>query len=207
MPDYSRFDHIIDSSDEEEAAAPALPPRPPPNVLEDLEDYFRRLDERSADAAMAASANDDGDAGVPHLSDEDLAELDTAAYVAGDGLPDCSICLAEFEAGENLVRLPCAARHAFHPACAASWLSRSVQCPMCRVDVRSIVRALRAPAPPSPRQLGRTRDGGVILRYEPTPPPDMPRPDYIPADQRRQAGYVEIEYPEHGVARVWRMPR
>ena len=120
MPDYSRFDHIVDSSDEEEAA-PAAPPRPPPNVLEDLEDYFRRLDERSADAAMAASANDDGDAGVPHLSDEDLAELGTAAYVAGDGLPDCSICLAEFEAGENLVRLPCAARHAFHPACAASW--------------------------------------------------------------------------------------
>ena len=54
---------------------------------------------------------------------------------------------------------------------------------------------------------GRTRDGGVILRYEPTPPPDMPRPDYIPADQRHQAGYVEIEYPEHGVARVWRVPR
>ena len=115
MPDYSRFDHIVDSSDEEEAAAPAAPPRPPPNVLEDLEDYFRRLDERSADAAMTASANDDGDAGVPHLSDEDLAELDTATYVAGDGLPDCSICLAEFEACENLVRLPCAARHAFHP--------------------------------------------------------------------------------------------
>ena len=46
-----------------------------------------------------------------------------------------------------------------------------------------------------------------VPRYEPTPPPDMPRPDYIPDDQRHQAGYVEIEYPEHGVARVWRVPR
>ena len=76
------------------------------------------------------------------------------------------------------------------------------------VPSRRAEHRARAPrAPPSPRQLGRTRDGGVILRYEPTPPPDMPRPDYIPADQRHQAGYVEIEYPEHGVARVWRVPR
>ena len=56
MPDYSRFDHIVDSSDEEEAAAPALPPRPPPNVLEDLEDYFRRLDERRSRSEPADAA-------------------------------------------------------------------------------------------------------------------------------------------------------
>ena len=43
--DYSRFDHIGSSSSDDDDAP--LPPRqPPPAVRDDLEDYFRRLDER-----------------------------------------------------------------------------------------------------------------------------------------------------------------
>ena len=120
------------------------------------------------------------------------------------------MCLADFEPGETLVELPCAARHLFHPHCAHAALSRSVHCPLCRVDVRP---ALVAPtptapvAPPSPRQLGFTRDGGTIMRYDPNPHEDCPRPSYIPEELRSVASIVEIQYPDHGVARVWRVPR
>jgi hypothetical protein len=47
--DYSRFDGIGDSSDEESVREPLSYPAQegaPSNVLDDLEDYFRRLDER-----------------------------------------------------------------------------------------------------------------------------------------------------------------
>ena len=57
------------------------------------------------------------------------------------------MCLADFEPGETLVELPCAARHLFHPHCAHAALSRSVHCPLCRVDVRP---ALVAPTPTAP---------------------------------------------------------
>ena len=61
--------------------------------------------------------------------------------------------------------------------------------------------------PVTPRQLGYTRDGGVILKYEPHPPSELARPSYIPESLRDQASYVEISYPQQGVARVWRVPR
>ena len=134
----------------------------------------------------------------------------TPALTLASSYTECSVCLADFEPGETLVELPCAARHLFHPHCAHAALSRSVHCPLCRVDVRP---ALVAPtptapvAPPSPRQLGFTRDGGVIMRYEPHPAADVPRPAYIPRELHAQAGCVEIMYPEAGLARVWRVPR
>ncbi len=46
-------------------------------------------------------------------SDGPCADGDSAA--AGPGM--CSICLAQFEAGESLVLLPCDERHAFHEDC------------------------------------------------------------------------------------------
>jgi hypothetical protein len=59
----------------------------------------------------------------------------------------------------------------------------------------------------TPRQLGYTRDGGVIRRYEPSPDPSIPRPSYVPLHLHDVASFVEIEYPDSGVARVWRVPR
>lgn len=35
---------------------------------------------------------------------------------------------------QEVVQLPCAARHTFHEDCARGWLSRNVTCPLCRVD-------------------------------------------------------------------------
>jgi len=89
-------------------------------------------------------------------------------------------------------------------------LAGSVLCPLCRVDVKEVITAARGvdePMPLSPRQLGYTRDGGSILRYQPHPPADLPRPSYIPEAMHHMAEFVEIQYPEHGVARIWRVPR
>lgn len=223
MVDYSRFDGIGDSDDDSpapsRAPAPAAP-RPPPNVMDDLEDYFRRMDERRAAAeSEQAEAESVAPASVERFSEDELAALKKVQFAAGSSssYSDCSICLADFEPGEEVVELPCAAKHLFHAECAKAALSRSIFCPLCRVDVRKPIAAAAAAAheaaggtpdaPLSPRSLGFTRDGGVILRYEPNPAPDVPRPSYIPRALHSQAGCVEIAYPEAGVARVWRVPR
>ncbi|KAG8464254.1 hypothetical protein KFE25_003317 [Diacronema lutheri] len=197
--DYSRFDHIgsDDSGDEQERPARGPPPVP---VLEDLEDYFRRLDERTATAAGA------GPVSVDRCSDDELARLSVVPFVRGAALfpyVDCAVCLADFCDDEHVVRLPCAAGHCFHVRCAREMLARSTLCPLCRVDVR---RLLAPPErPPTRRAFGFTRDGGVIKRYEPSPPLEIARPSYIPEADRARAGYVEIEYPSQGVARIWRV--
>lgn len=222
MVDYSRFNGIGDSDDDSpaptRAPAPAAP-RPPPNVMDDLEDYFRRMDERRAAAeSEQAEAESVAPASVERFSDTELTALKTVQFAAGrSSYQDCSICLADFETGEEVVELPCAAKHLFHTECARAALSRSIYCPLCRVDVRTPVAAAfiaardaagaTPDAPLSPRSLGFTRDGGVILRYEPNPAPEVPRPSYIPRALASDAGFVEIAYPETGVARVWRVPR
>jgi hypothetical protein len=210
--DYSRWDHVgeSDESDEEreaeerEAGTPPPAARaPPPAVLEDLEDYFRRLDERMATGVASAEA-----VSVDRCSEEELRMLRVVPFVRGTALfpySDCAICLADFTDDEHVARLPCAAGHCFHVSCARQMLSRSTLCPLCRVDVRQLLAPPERP--PTRRAFGFTRDGGVIKRYEPNPPQNMPRPAYIPEGDRARAGYVEIEYPSQGVARIWRVER
>jgi len=54
--DYSRFDHIGSSSSSDDDDAPLPPRHPPPAVRDDLEDYFRRLDERRSRSEPADAA-------------------------------------------------------------------------------------------------------------------------------------------------------
>ncbi|CAE7324585.1 RNF43 [Symbiodinium sp. CCMP2456] len=42
--------------------------------------------------------------------------------------PTCVICIAEFEPGETLSRLPCG--HAFHRECVGEWLHQHAKCPL-----------------------------------------------------------------------------
>jgi hypothetical protein len=223
MVDYSRWDNVGDSSDEEPEApasplpmaprslSPRSPPQPPSDVLDDLEDYFVRLDTRRAEQQADAEA-----VSVARFTEDEIARLPQASGSAR--YSECAICMEDFGAAEAVVVLPCAAGHCFHPGCARSCLTRSTQCPLCRVDLRPImgpppsrdgdgVDEEGVRAPPSPRELGFTRDGGTILRFEPHPAPEIPRPSYIPSDLHQSASLVEIEYPEQGVARVWRVPR
>ncbi|RCV12136.1 hypothetical protein SETIT_2G245100v2 [Setaria italica] len=54
-----------------------------------------------------------------------------AAAAAGD---DCSVCLAGFEAGAVVNRLPCG--HVFHRGCLETWLRyERATCPLCRARV------------------------------------------------------------------------
>jgi hypothetical protein len=41
----------------------------------------------------------------------------------------CSICICEYENGEEVLTLPC--KHKFHDACIKQWLQQSVKCPLC----------------------------------------------------------------------------
>jgi len=47
---------------------------------------------------------------------------------------DCSICLTEVSAGENVRRLP-RCGHVFHRSCIDLWLVRQADCPLCKQDV------------------------------------------------------------------------
>eukprot|EP00962_Isochrysis_galbana_P016848 scaffold4839_cov136-Isochrysis_galbana.AAC.3 len=222
---YSRFDHIgsSDEDDESPRSRPRInPPQPPADVRDDLEDYFRRLDERRSDRdGPDANVSDAASASVERFTDAQIAQLKSfkhehnEAASSSSAHSECAICLSEFEVGETLTALPCAAAHAFHVDCVKSALSRSIYCPLCRVDVRALTVATaktdavdHPEAPPlTPRQLGFTRDGGMIQRYDPNPPAELQRPAYIPPHQANRAELVEILYPNHGVARVWRLPR
>lgn len=57
-----------------------------------------------------------------------------------EDLPHCSICLGEYENGEELVKLPC--KHIFHDECISSWCANHVRCPLCNFVLES------APAEP-----------------------------------------------------------
>ncbi|CAE7415954.1 unnamed protein product [Symbiodinium necroappetens] len=223
--DYSRFDHIdtSDSEADEPIAASRLPgqsdhpPAPPANVLDDLEDYFHRLDARRSELEAGLGASLDEESAVPSVERFNDADFRKLVRWRGTEAAECAICLSSLSSDEDGLQLPCAARHTFHEDCVRSWLSRNVTCPLCRVDVRAIVRrrgqsqesgpSVGNESQDSPRAFGYTRDGGVILRYDPRPPPELPRPLYIPFDLHHAAELVEIQYPERGTARVWRVPR
>jgi len=49
----------------------------------------------------------------------------------------CSICLAEYFDGEQVIQLPC--QHIYHRPCVVEWLVRRPMCPLCKQDVRVLV--------------------------------------------------------------------
>ncbi|KAK5795369.1 RING-H2 finger protein ATL52-like [Gossypium arboreum] len=58
-------------------------------------------------------------------------------YQKGTGLVDddgmCSVCLSQFEEGEELRTLP-ECLHSYHAPCIDMWLCSHSSCPMCRTD-------------------------------------------------------------------------
>jgi len=60
----------------------------------------------------------------------------------------CSICLAEYEAHESVIRLSCG--HMFHASCISTWVQRSDMCPM-----RCESAVLRLPEDVKCRSFGR----------------------------------------------------
>merc|ERR1712187_86985 len=45
----------------------------------------------------------------------------------------CSICLDDFECGQDIVCAPCSSwKHVFHEPCLTRWLRTTQTCPLCR---------------------------------------------------------------------------
>jgi hypothetical protein len=47
--------------------------------------------------------------------------------------PSCTVCLCEYEGGDEMRRLPCG--HDFHQACIDKWMTQHTTCPICRVGL------------------------------------------------------------------------
>jgi len=100
--DYSRFDHIGSSSSSDDDDAPLPPRHPPPAVRDDLEDYFRRLDERRSRSEPADAAV------VPRFTAAEISQLRSFPFEPSGAAADssarseCAICLCEFESGQQL---------------------------------------------------------------------------------------------------------
>lgn len=56
-----------------------------------------------------------------------------------DESPSCTICLGEYEAGDELVRLPCS--HCYHNECIGAWTAEHSKCPLCNLDLESVPTA------------------------------------------------------------------
>jgi len=71
------------------------------------------------------------------LDESLISRIPTCKYVADEGIVDgteCSVCLGEFEEGEELRVLP-KCNHSFHIPCIDAWLATSSTCPLCRVNI------------------------------------------------------------------------
>ena len=82
-----------------------------------------------------------------------IAQIDAASEVLTLSAPlegNCAVCQDTLETGNEIRRLT-ACTHAFHQECIDTWFERSVQCPVCRHDVRETATSqVPVPAPASP---------------------------------------------------------
>ena len=66
------------------------------------------------------------------LSESQIGEMKKMKGVSGT----CGICLCDFESDEEVLSLQPKCSHTYHPNCIIPWLTRSVRCPSCRIDLR-----------------------------------------------------------------------
>ncbi|KAF3788465.1 RING-H2 finger protein [Nymphaea thermarum] len=71
------------------------------------------------------------------LEESLINSITLCKFKGGEGLiegTDCSVCLSEFQEGEDLRLLP-KCSHAFHLECIDRWLRAHVNCPLCRAPI------------------------------------------------------------------------
>ncbi|ERM95369.1 E3 ubiquitin-protein ligase RING1 [Amborella trichopoda] len=93
------------------------------------------------------------------LEESLIKSITVCKYKGGDGLiegADCSVCLSEFNEGEEVRLLP-KCSHAFHLPCIDTWLRSHTNCPLCRAPIVS-----NSDAPTSQDQNG----DGVLVSGE-----------------------------------------
>ncbi|KAL3912440.1 MAG: hypothetical protein SGARI_001157, partial [Bacillariaceae sp.] len=100
-----------------------------PGVTDDAKTHWERFEYKAA-----AQAKTKGDYGsVDQQEDLKKGGDDTER---SEEEPQCSICLCEYEDGDNLVSLPC--QHIFHDECISSWTDNNQRCPLCNYDLESV---------------------------------------------------------------------
>jgi hypothetical protein len=67
-----------------------------------------------------------------HLNEHQLNQLKKQKGIEGT----CGICMEDFNIEEEVMVLPCDGKHSYHPHCILPWLKMSVNCPMCKCDLR-----------------------------------------------------------------------
>ncbi|KAL7536888.1 hypothetical protein ACHAXR_007474 [Thalassiosira sp. AJA248-18] len=94
------------------------------------------------DIKRTGSGSNYGSVGTIDLEEEDSLEKPPSVSKLEGGLltsfdddeePSCSICLCEYEHGEQVTRLPC--DHIYHESCLNSWTDNHVRCPLCNYDL------------------------------------------------------------------------
>ena len=86
-------------------------------------DHFQHKEASSAEKAVAKKK------GYGSVSENEKK-------IEFEEIPHCSICLGEYEEGEELLKLPC--NHVYHDECITSWTSNHVKCPLCNFDLESV---------------------------------------------------------------------
>lgn len=76
------------------------------------------------------------------VDERELSKLETINYkkpkeVKTGEEDKCTICITEFNDGEELRILPC--KHIFHPQCVDTWLVQNSHCPVCKLDVNTVL--------------------------------------------------------------------
>lgn len=61
------------------------------------------------------------------------AEAKYEGATEGVEVPTCTVCMSDFEAGDELRVLPCS--HQYHKACVDQWLQMNKTCPMCKHEI------------------------------------------------------------------------
>mmetsp|Transcript_10823 Transcript_10823/g.16113 ORF Transcript_10823/g.16113 Transcript_10823/m.16113 type:complete len:403 (+) Transcript_10823:58-1266(+) len=71
-------------------------------------------------------------------SNEEEEDLELGQNCNADAEYDvtCSICLCEYEEGDEVTMLPC--NHMYHEACVKEWTGQSQRCPLCNYDLMSM---------------------------------------------------------------------
>jgi hypothetical protein len=102
-----------------------------PGVSDDAKTHWSRFQFKSATGSTTKKGG--GYGSVSQQQDDGLGKGDDTE--GSDDEPHCSVCLCEYEDGDNLVSLPC--KHIYHDDCITSWTDHNKKCPLCNYDLES----------------------------------------------------------------------
>ncbi|KAL0360686.1 UNVERIFIED_CONTAM: E3 ubiquitin-protein ligase [Sesamum radiatum] len=98
-------------------------------------DFLSQDEEDNATAFDQDSSQTPDHTSYSHFSVEELQEITCLYHGAGASCSVCAICLENLQQAEVCRVLP-ACRHEFHVQCIDPWLSKRLNCPICRAPFR-----------------------------------------------------------------------